>query len=78
MSTRMREVDRPSPATVRHYAVGHNRHKGAMRPPWWYLLSLERRRHSYFPPGADVRVFATMSESDIEARATTPGKNLAR
>jgi len=48
---------------------GHNKHKGAMRPPWWYVLSLERRRHSYFPPGADVRVFATMSESDIQSRA---------
>lgn len=47
---------------------GHNKSKGAMRPPWWYLLSLERWRRSYFPPGADVQVLATMSDSDIQAR----------
>ena len=50
---------------------GHNRNKGAMRPPWWYVLSLERRRRSYFPPGADVRVSALMGDSDREARTET-------
>jgi hypothetical protein len=49
---------------------GHNKNQGAMRPPWWYLLSLERRRRSYFPPRADVRVFATMSDADRQARAS--------
>jgi hypothetical protein len=34
---------------------GHNKHKGAMRPPWRYLLSLEHRRRSYFPPGRNGR-----------------------
>ena len=47
---------------------GHNRSKGAMRPPWWYVLGLERRRRSYFPAGADVRVFAVMSDDDRAAR----------
>lgn len=50
---------------------GHNKHKGAMRPPWWYLLTLEHRRRSYFPPGTDVRVSATLSDADREARART-------
>lgn len=48
---------------------GHNRHKGSMTPPWWYLLSLERRRRSYFPPEADVRVNATMTAEDRSVRS---------
>jgi hypothetical protein len=51
---------------------GHNKHKGAMRPPWWYLLTLEHRRRSYFPPGTDVRVSATISGADRDACASTP------
>lgn len=47
---------------------GHNRNKGAMKPAWWYLLSLERRRRSYFPPGMDVRVTATMTPDDLALR----------
>ncbi len=47
---------------------GHNRSKAAMRPAWWYLLSLERRRRTYFPPDADVKVSASMSAADLEAR----------
>ena len=47
---------------------GHNRNKGSWRPPWWYVLSLERRRRSYFTPGEDVRVSALMSAADREAR----------
>ena len=42
---------------------GHNKHKGSMRPPWWYLLTLEHRRRSYFPPGVDVRVMARPGRS---------------
>ena len=57
---------------------GHNKHKGAMRPPWWYLLSLEHRRRSYFPAGADVRVFATMSDPELQARAAALEKKFPR
>ena len=51
--------------------AGHNRSKGAMTPPWWYVLSLERRRRAYFPQGADVRVLAVMSSEEAAARTTT-------
>lgn len=50
--------------------VAHNRSKGAMHPPWWYVLGLERRRHGYFPVGVDVRVFAVMKAEDTTARNT--------
>lgn len=50
----------------------HNRAKSAMTPPWWYARGLEHRRAGYFPPGADVRVSATMSESDWAARRMAP------
>lgn len=46
----------------------HNRSKGAMVPPWWYVLGLERRRRGYFPDGADVRVLAVMTDADRQAR----------
>jgi len=45
----------------------HNRHKGNFRPPWWYVLGLERRRRSYFPAGAPVRVSAAIG-ADERAR----------
>ena len=48
----------------------HNRSKSNLTPPWWYVLCLERRRRKYFPAGEDVRVLATMSPSDREARAS--------
>lgn len=50
---------------------GHNRNKGAMKPAWWYLLSLERRRRTYFPPGVDVRVTASMTPDDLALRTRT-------
>ncbi|WP_309647920.1 HNH endonuclease signature motif containing protein [Nocardioides sp.] len=50
----------------------HNRSKSNMRPPWWYVRCLERRRAAYFPAGASVRVLARMSEEDRAARAATP------
>jgi hypothetical protein len=53
--------------------AAHNRSKGAMNPPWWYVLSLERRRRGYFPEGADVRVFAVMGAGDRAARPTVAG-----
>jgi hypothetical protein len=57
---------------------GHNRSKGAMTPPWWYVLGLERRRRDYFPAGADVRVFATMRAEDRAAREATRGYQRGR
>ena len=52
--------------------AAHNRSKGAMNPPWWYVRSLERRRRGYFPEGVDVRVFAVMGAEDTAARAIAP------
>lgn len=47
----------------------HNRSKSNLTPPWWYVLSLERRRRKYYPAGAAVRVSAAMSTPDKAARA---------
>ncbi|WNM23533.1 HNH endonuclease [Demequina capsici] len=52
----------------------HNRRKSNMTPPWWYVLALEKRRRGYFPEGEDVRVYAVISESELE----THGYNLWR
>lgn len=52
--------------------AAHNRSKGAMAPPWWYVLSLERRRRRYFPQGTDVRVTAVLGAADAAARASAP------
>ncbi len=49
---------------------GHNAHKGAMRPPWWYVLSLERRRRSYFPPDEDVHVQAKVRNAELATHIT--------
>ena len=57
---------------------GHNRRKAAWKPAWWYLMSLERRRCSYFPPATDVRVMASMSTADLEARATSARSKASR
>ena len=46
----------------------HNRRKSNLRPPWWYVLSLERRRAKYVAAGNDLRVFARMTAADVEAR----------
>ena len=51
--------------------AGHNRSKKAMTPPWWYVLSLERRRRTYFPQGVDVRVFAVMTAEESVTRTAT-------
>lgn len=48
----------------------HNARKGSLTPPWWLVLSLERRRKTYFPEGADRRVFARMSEADRATRSS--------
>ncbi len=48
--------------------ASHNRGKGGVTPPWWYVLALEKRRRTYFPEGVDVRVSAVMTPGDVEAR----------
>lgn len=62
------------PANGQALCGGHNRHKGSMRPPWWYVVSLERRRRTYFPADADVRVSAVLSSAELESHAATPGR----
>jgi hypothetical protein len=46
----------------------HNRRKSNLRPPWWYVLSLERRRTAYSPPDVTVRVLGRMTADDRAAR----------
>lgn len=46
----------------------HNRSKSNMAPPWWYVLTLERRRKGYFPEGFDVRVSGAMTPEDKARR----------
>ena len=55
---------------------GHNRRKSSLTPPWWYVLSLERRRRGYFPMTEDVRVHASMSAVDREARKASSARKL--
>ncbi|MBA3020730.1 HNH endonuclease [Propionicimonas sp.] len=59
-----------TPSNGQALCSGHNRSKGAMRPPWWYLLALEHRRRSYFPPDADVRVQARMRNAELATHLT--------
>jgi hypothetical protein len=42
---------------------------GRSSSPWWYVLSLERRRRRYYSADATVRVSAAMTPSDKTARA---------
>lgn len=72
MSIHRRVAGRPPSAMARPLCRGHNRRKGAWKPPWWYVLSLEHRRRSYFPPVADVRVTGAISAAELAAHAT-PG-----
>lgn len=58
------------PSNGQALCTSHNRRKGAMRPAWWYVLSLERRRRSYFPPSADLRVTARARNADLAAHKT--------
>ncbi|WP_460791519.1 HNH endonuclease [Nocardioides maradonensis] len=46
----------------------HNRRKSNLRPPWWYVLSLERRRLSYCDSGTEVHVLARMNPEERAAR----------
>jgi hypothetical protein len=46
----------------------HNKSKSNLRPPWWYLRALERRRTAYFPPSASVRVIARMTAEERASR----------
>ncbi len=56
----------------------HNRAKSNLVPPWWYVLSLERRRRSYGPPGADVRISGAMGEPDRAARQAWVARKAGR
>lgn len=47
----------------------HNRRKSNVRPAWWYVTSLERRRARYVSPETEVRVLARMSADDRAVRA---------
>lgn len=55
----------------------HNRRKSSLTPPWWYVLGLERRRRGYFPVTDDVRIRASMSAADREARKAWSTRKLA-
>lgn len=57
---------------------GHNRRKAAMRPPWWYVLSLEHRRRSYFPTDADVRVSGKASAGELAQHTVAPKREVGR
>jgi hypothetical protein len=56
----------------------HNRRNAAMRPPWWYVLSLERRRRDYFPPDADIRVSGKISACELAQHTTAPKRQVRR
>jgi hypothetical protein len=47
----------------------HNRRKSNLRPPWWYVVSLERRRCTYAGSGIDFRVLGRMNSEDRSVRA---------
>jgi hypothetical protein len=46
----------------------HNKSKSSLRPPWWYVRALERRRAAYFPPDTSVRVVARMTAEERASR----------
>ena len=47
----------------------HNRRKSNLRPPWWYVVSLENRRAAYVGPGVESRVLGRMNTTERTARA---------
>lgn len=57
---------------------GHNRSKAAMRPPWWYVLTLEHRRRSYFPPGIAVHVNGRISADELAQHTAAPKRQATR
>lgn len=48
---------------------GHNRSKGALTPPWWYVYGLETRRRTYFPASESVRVHARATAEEFARRS---------
>jgi hypothetical protein len=56
----------------------HNRRKSSLTPPWWYVLSLERRRRNYFPMDVDVKVRALMGPAERDARSAWAARKSAR
>ncbi len=67
-----------TPANGQALCHGHNRSKGAMRPPWWYVLSLEHRRRGYFPPDEDVQVDGKISASELAEHTVAPKRGVRR
>ena len=55
-----------------------NRTKSNKTPPWWLVLSLERRRRAYYPAGTSVRVSGAMTDADRAARAATVDRRRTR
>jgi hypothetical protein len=47
----------------------HNRRKSILRPPWWYVISVERRRAAYVEPAVELRVLGRMNTDERSARA---------
>ena len=43
----------------------HNRRKSNLRPPWWYVVSLENRRAAYVGPGVESRVLGRMNTTGV-------------
>ncbi len=57
---------------------GHNQSKGAMRPPYWYVLSLEHRRRRYFAPGAEVHVSGRVTTGELAQHTVAPRRTVKR
>jgi hypothetical protein len=58
------------PSNGQALCSGHNRRKGSMRPPWWYVLALEHRRRSYCSSSKDVRVLARVPNVELATHVT--------
>lgn len=55
-----------------------NRSKSNRTPPWWLVVSLERRRRGYYPSGTNVRVSTAMTEADRAARTAATERRRGR
>ena len=55
-----------------------NRTKSNKTPPWWLVVSLERRRRAYYPAGTSVRVSAAMTDADRAVRAAAAERRRTR
>ena len=66
------------PANGQALCRGHNRSKGAMRPSWWYVLSLEHRRRRYFPSGLEVRVSGKIGARELAQHTVAAKRSVSR